>query len=109
MSGRYPYGIGNPPTLRRSSFPQRALRPAGDPIPKHTWGCALRPPNTKLRLDTDDAKHRPYGAADTLSRCLRRIICGVTANRQQKATTEKHVRPCQTKVMNLKTFPTAVP
>ena len=45
MSGRYPYGLGNPPTLRRSSFPQRALRPAGGPIPKHTWGCAPRPPN----------------------------------------------------------------
>ena len=45
MSGRYPYGIGNPPTLRRSSFPQRALRPAGGPIPKRTWGCAPRPPN----------------------------------------------------------------
>ena len=45
MSGRYPYGIGNPPTLRRSSFPQRALRPAGDPIPKHAWGCAPRPTN----------------------------------------------------------------
>ena len=25
-------------------------------------------------LDTNDAKHRPYGAADTLSRCLRRIF-----------------------------------
>ena len=56
MSGRYPYGIGNPPTLRRSSFPQRALRPVGDPIPKHAWGCAPRPPNAKLRLDTNDAK-----------------------------------------------------
>ena len=56
MSGRYPYGIGNPPTLRRSSFPQRALRPAGGPIPKHAWGCAPRPPNAKLRLDTNDAK-----------------------------------------------------
>ena len=55
MSGRYPYGIDNPPTLRRSSFPQRALRPAGGPIPKHTWGCAPRPPNAKLRLDTNDA------------------------------------------------------
>ena len=53
MSGRYPYGIDNPPTLRRSSFPQRALRPAGDPIPKHAWGCAPRPPNAKLRLDTN--------------------------------------------------------
>ena len=53
MSGRYPYGIDNPPTLRRSSFPQRALRPAGGPIPKHTWGCAPRPPNAKLRLDTN--------------------------------------------------------
>ena len=55
MSGRYPYGIDNPPTLRRSSFPQRALRPAGGPIPKRTWGCAPRPPNAKLRLDTNDA------------------------------------------------------
>ena len=54
MSGRYPYGIGNPPTLRRSSFPQRASRPAGGPIPKHAWGCAPRPPNAKLRLDTND-------------------------------------------------------
>ena len=54
MSGRYPYGIGNPPTLRRSSFPQRALCPAGGPIPKHAWGCAPRPPNAKLRLDTND-------------------------------------------------------
>ena len=44
MSGRYPYGIGDPPTLRRSSFPQRALCPAGGPIPKHAWGCAPRPP-----------------------------------------------------------------
>ena len=45
MSGRYPYGIDNPPTLRRSSFPRRALRPAGGPMPKHAWGCAPRPPN----------------------------------------------------------------
>ena len=44
ISGCYPYGIDNPPTLRRSSFPQRALRPAGDPIPKHAWGYAPRPP-----------------------------------------------------------------
>ena len=34
----------NPPTLRRSSFPRRALRPAGGPMPKHAWGCAPRPP-----------------------------------------------------------------
>ena len=47
ISGCYPYGIGNPPTLRRSSFPQRALRPAGGPIPKRTWGCAPRPPNAQ--------------------------------------------------------------
>ena len=44
MSGCYPYGIGNPPTLRRSSFPQRALCPAGGPMPKYAWGCAPRPP-----------------------------------------------------------------
>ena len=53
MSGRYPYGIGNPPTLRRSSFPQRALRPAGDPIPKHAWGKPQDPLPAKLRLDTN--------------------------------------------------------
>ena len=41
------------------------------------------PFDAKLRLNTNDPKHRPYGAADTLSRCLRRIICGVTANRQR--------------------------
>ena len=77
---------------------------------QNTLGAVPQDPlAAKLRLDTNDAKHRPYSAADTLSRCLRRIICGVTANRQQKATTEKHVRPCQTKVMNLKTFPTVVP
>ena len=45
MSGHPAYAWGNPPTLRRSSFPQRALRPAGGPIPKRTWGCAPRPPN----------------------------------------------------------------
>ena len=47
MSGHPAYAWGNPPTLRRSSFPQRALRPAGDPIPKHAWGCAPRPPNAQ--------------------------------------------------------------
>ena len=31
MSGRYSYGIDNPPTLRRSSFPQRVVRPVGVP------------------------------------------------------------------------------
>ena len=55
MSGHPAYAWGNPPTLRRSSFPQRALCPAGGPIPKHAWGCAPRPPNAKLRLDTNDA------------------------------------------------------
>ena len=53
MSGHPAYAWGNPPTLRRSSFPQRASRPAGGPIPKHAWGCAPRPPNAKLRLDTN--------------------------------------------------------
>ena len=47
MSGHPAYAWGNPPTLRRSSFPQRALRPAGGPIPKHAWGCAPRPPNAQ--------------------------------------------------------------
>ena len=65
MSGRYPYGIDNPPTLRRSSFPQRALRPAGGPIPKHTWGCAPRPPNAQAaagyeRCKTSSVRRRRY-------------------------------------------------
>ena len=47
MSGHPAYALGNPPTLRRSSFPQRASRPAGGPIPKHAWGCAPRPPNAQ--------------------------------------------------------------
>ena len=57
MSGRYPYGIGNPPTLRRSSFPQRALRPAGGPPYQNALGATPQDPLTlKLRLDTNDAK-----------------------------------------------------
>ena len=31
MSGRYSYGIGTPPTLRRSASPHEVLRPCGDP------------------------------------------------------------------------------
>ena len=48
MSGHPAYAWGNPPTLRRSSFPQRALRPAGERrthrsregCPKHSEGSA---------------------------------------------------------------------
>ena len=43
-----------------SNAPPLLLSPAGlasrrGPIPKRTWGCAPRPPNAKLRLDTNDA------------------------------------------------------
>ena len=55
MSGRYPYGIGNPPTLRRSSFPQRALRPAGAPYQNALVAVPQDPLTLKLRLDTNDA------------------------------------------------------
>ena len=44
ISGHPAYAWGNPPTLRRSSFPQRALRPAGDPIP--TLGAVPQDPLT---------------------------------------------------------------
>ena len=54
MSGRYPYGIGNPPTLRRSSFPQRALRPAGAPYQNALGAVPQDPLTLKLRLDTND-------------------------------------------------------
>ena len=54
MSGHPAYAWGNPPTLRRSSFPQRALRPAGGPY-QNTLGAVSRDPLTlKLRLDTND-------------------------------------------------------
>ena len=92
MSGRYPYGIGNPPTLRRSSFPQRALRPAGGPIPKHTWGCAPRPPNSQAAAGYERCKHRPYGAADTLSRCLRRIFMWGSAETELNAPAAHYKR-----------------
>ena len=76
MSGHPAYAWGNPPTLRHSSFPQRASHPAGGPIPKHTWGCAPRPPNAQAAAGYERCKHRPYGTADTFSRCLRRILFG---------------------------------
>ena len=42
--------------------------------PKYAWGCAPRPPNAQAAAGYERCKHRPYGAADTLSRCLRRIL-----------------------------------
>ena len=82
MSGRYPYGIGNPPTLRRSSFPQRALRPAGDPN-QNTLGAVPQDPLTlKLRLDT-------------LSRCLRRILFWLCRNRIKITPYKRRLIPFQ--------------
>ena len=44
---------------------------------QNTLGAVPQDPLTlKLRLDTNDAKHRPYSAADTRSGCLRRILFG---------------------------------
>ena len=43
MSGRYSYGIDNPPTLRRSSFPQRVVRPIGVPYCKTRSGIPRDP------------------------------------------------------------------
>ena len=51
MSGRYSYGIDNPPTLRRSSFPQRVIRPVGVPDSKTGQrGTGLSPLQTPLTL-----------------------------------------------------------
>ena len=72
MSGRYPYGIGNPPTLRRSSFPQRASRPAGGPIPKHAWGCAPRPPNAQAAAGYE----RCFGIVRTAPQIRSQGACG---------------------------------
>ena len=93
MSGHPAYAWGNPPTLRRSSFPQRALRPAGGPIPKRTWGCAPRPPNAQAAAGYERCKHRPYGAADTLSRCLRRILFGPSRNRIKNQPYKRRLAP----------------
>ena len=46
MSGRYSYGIDNPPTLRRSSFPQRVVRPVGVPKCKTRSGAPRDPGRT---------------------------------------------------------------
>ena len=66
-------------TLQRSAappFPSGPCVPPGAPY-QNTLGAVPQDPLTlKLRLDTNDAKHRPYSAADTLSRCLRRILFG---------------------------------
>ena len=59
MSGRYPYGIGNPPTLRRSSFPQRASRPAGGPIPQNTLGALPQDPCRWLCWIRIDLRREP--------------------------------------------------
>ena len=71
-----------PPSASRSLLQRRNLygyRRGGTfespKVPKSDLGLRPKDPLTaKLRLDTNDAKHRPYGAADTLSRCLRRIL-----------------------------------
>ena len=66
-------------TLQRSAappFPGGPCVPPGAPY-QNTLGAVPQDPLTlKLRLDTNDAWHRPYSAADTLSRCLRRILFG---------------------------------
>ena len=49
--------------------------------PKYAWGCAPRPPNAQAAAGYERCRHRPYGAADTLSRCLRRILFGPSRNR----------------------------
>ena len=52
---------------------------------QNTLGAVPQDPLTaKLRLDTNDAKHRPYSAADTLSRCLRRIFMWGSAETKLK-------------------------
>ena len=43
MSGRYSHGIDNPPTLRRSSFPQQVVQPVGVPYCKTRSGIPRDP------------------------------------------------------------------
>ena len=73
MSGHPAYAWGNPPTLHRSSFPQRASRPAGGPVPKHAWGCAPRPPNTQAAAGYERCKASSVLRTDTLQGSRGRI------------------------------------
>ena len=70
-----------------SNAPPLLLSPAGLATrrgPHSKTRLGLRP-KTPLPLNCGwirtMPRHRPYGAADTLSRCLRRILCWETANR----------------------------
>jgi len=75
-------------TLQRSAappFPGGPCVPPGAPY-QNTLGAVPQDPLTaKLRLDTNDAWHRPYSAADTLSRCLRRIYLGLLQTNSRKS------------------------
>ena len=42
--------------------------------PKYAWGCAPRPPNAKLRLDTNDVN-----IVRTAHRCAPKVATGVSA------------------------------
>ena len=59
MSGHPAYAWGNPPTLRRSSFPQRASRPAGGPIPQNTLGALPQDPCRWLCWIRIDLRREP--------------------------------------------------
>ena len=68
--------FGQPSPLRCALLSPAGLASRRGPHTKtHLGLCPKTPLTLKLRLDMNDAKHRPYGAADTLSRCLRRILC----------------------------------
>ena len=76
MSGRYSYGIDNPPTLRRSSFPQRVVRSVGVPKCKTRSGRTPRPPTLgcagyKCCFSAGTEKQ-----IRTARRCAPKVACG---------------------------------
>ena len=80
MSGRYSYGIDNPPTLRRSSFPQRVVRPVGVPDCKTGQrGTELSPLQTPLTLGCAGYEYCFSAGAEKQIRTARRCAQKVSA------------------------------
>ena len=76
MSGRYSYGIDNPPTLRRSSFPQRVVRPVWVPKCKTRSGRTPRPPTLGCAGYECCFSAGTEKQIRTARRCAPKVACG---------------------------------
>ena len=90
-SGRPACALGNPPTLRRSSFPHRVSRPVGGPLAKHAWGAAPRPLSLAA-LDTNlflgyRPKTNPYCTQMGLKRACGAFLSPLRWSAERRTTT----------------------